>query len=629
MLEAVFVKKSSGINNSKLSKTRWTQKVLDGEVSSLYPRPCMVRNSYICLDGLWDYAITDDDAFPSTFEGKIRVPFSPESFLSGVLRQLQPNETLWYTRNFLLPELECGFHYRLNFGAVDQQCKVYINKEEIASHIGGYLPFSIDLKNDWTKEEFELTVEVKDESDESYHARGKQRLKRGGMFYTAQSGIWQTVWIEKVPNSYIESVNIRPDLDSSSVYVDITLNETFKISNEPTPEVFSYVREDTEDDQISRDSGIVPLEKESVSVLSKASGTSCRLKIDDPRLWTPDDSYLYHLVVSTDLDCVHCYFAMRSISIKEGENGYVCFYLNNEPMVQTGLLDQGYWPDGLYTAPCDDALIYDIKTAKSLGFNMLRKHIKIEPQRWYYHCDRLGMLVWQDMVCGGAKIKQWFVTYLATVLNIYHIPMSDRKISRFFLSRISKAGRDEFEKEVKLTIETLYNHPSIVMWVPFNEGWGQFDSVRITKDIKSYDSTRLVDHASGWFDQGAGDVVSLHYYFFRLHFRPEKERALALTEYGGYTLKVSGHTYSDNLYGYGGYNNKEELTKGFKKLMDTVIIPARKKGIFGFVYTQLSDIEDEVNGIMTYDREVIKIDEDVLRLVNKELKDNYNKVDKS
>lgn len=612
MLEAVFVKKEKGLVGSTLSTTRWTQMVRDKAVTSLYPRPSMVRNSFICLDGFWDYAIRSKESFPDSFDGQIRVPFSPEAPLSEVNRQLKPDQYLWYKKDLLLPEIEEGFHYRLNFGAVDQECDIYLDNKKIYSHVGGYLPFSIDLNKADTDRKFTLLVKVKDDSEESYHARGKQKLNRGGMFYTAQSGIWQTVWLEKVFNTYIEEVKITPDLEKSGIRLNI------KLSGSDNPFVTSYVREEKEGDVISRDTGIIT-EYENVEKLGLSEGLSSFIKIANPHLWSPEDPYLYHLVVSTEKDRVHCYFGMREIKLDIGELDLPCFYLNGKPYPQSGLLDQGYWPDGLYSAPCDEALIYDIQTAKDLGFNMLRKHIKIEPDRWYYHCDRLGMLVWQDMVCSGGKLKQWFVTYLAAVLNINHIHIGDRFGSRFLLSRTSKAGREEFEREVISTIDTLYNHPSIIVWVPFNEGWGQFDAARISRNVKAYDPSRLVDHASGWFDQHAGDIVSLHYYFFKLKFKGEKERALALSEYGGYTLKVTGHTYTDNLYGYGGYDSKESLSLGFKKLMDEKIIPARKKGIFAFVYTQISDIEDEVNGIMTYDREIIKIDEKILREVNEAL----------
>lgn len=611
MFDALFVKKENGLVASQLTSTRWTQSVIDGEVKSLYPRPSMVRNSFISLDGFWDYCITGSSSFPTSYDGQIRLPFSPEAPLSQVNRQLNPGEKLWYKKDLLLPEIDNGYHYRLNFGAVDQECSVYINSKEVASHVGGYLPFSVDLNKEITDKKFTILVCVIDDSDESFHARGKQKLKRGGMFYTAQSGIWQSVWIEKVSDIYIESVKITPDLKRSGIDVKV------KINGNSTQKVTSYVRYEKPSDAISRDTGIVS-EDENVDKLACESGKDVFIKLESPRLWTCEDPYLYHLVVSTKDDQVHCYFGMRSVGIGQYE-GFPCFTLNDLPCPQSGLLDQGYWPDGLYTAACDEALIYDIETAKSLGFNMLRKHIKIEPERWYYHCDRLGMLVWQDMVCGGGKIKQWFVTYLATVLNIHHIPMGDRFGSRFLLSRTSKAGRDEFEKEVIETIDALYNHPSILVWVPFNEGWGQFDAKRISKMIKDYDSSRLVDHASGWFDQKGGDLVSLHYYFFRLNFKAEKERVLALSEYGGYTWKVEGHSYTKNLYGYGGYDSKESLTAGFKKLMDKIIIPASRKGIFGFVYTQISDIEDEVNGIMTYDREIIKIEPDTLRECNRNL----------
>ncbi len=301
------------------------------------------------------------------------------------------------------------------------------------------------------------------------------------------------------------------------------------------------------------------------------------------------------------------------------------FRLNGKICIQTGVLDQGYWCDGLYTAPSDEALIYDIQTMKNLGFNMIRKHIKIEPERWYYHCDRLGMLVWQDMVSGGSSYKDWFVTYLATAMNVYHLPFGDGKLSRRLLSRKDREGRKEFLHEVRETIRHLYNHPSIVCWVPFNEGWGQFDSENVTEMIRKLDPVRWIDHASGWFDQKAGDVASIHHYFFGLHFKPEKKRVLALSEFGGYTWQVPVHSFSDELYGYGAYHSREELTDAYRKLYAEEVIANIDLGMSAFVYTQLSDVEEESNGILTYDREIIKPEIDTVIRINETIKESVTK----
>lgn len=620
MLESVFVKTNSGLTKTDLKNTRWSEGVKNGSYKPLYPRPQMVRNSFLSLNGMWDYAITKTEEMPRSFAGEIRVPFSPESVLSGVERQLRPNEFLWYRKDFDLPKVDENYKYLLHFGAVDQRCTIYINGEERFKHIGGYLPFFVSLYPEDVKTTISVVLKVTDKSETSFHARGKQKLKRGGMFYTAQSGIWQDVWIEKVPSDYVTYVKITPDCENSAVKVSVDIPDRC----DQNSQISVIVREDTKADIKSRDSG--ELTEYSGDIISQGickPNEEISLTIPDFIAWTPENPYLYHLTVTMGNDRVEMYFAMREVSLGVDREGFPCPMLNKKPCPQSGLLDQGYWPDGLYTAPCDEALIYDIQTAKELGYNMIRKHIKIEPERWYYHCDRLGMLVWQDMVCGGSKLKQWFVTYLATVFNTYHISVSDGFGFRHLLSRAHKDGRKEFELEVRRTIYDLYNHPSIILWVPFNEGWGQFDALRIANNVKAYDPTRLVDHASGWFDQKGGDVVSRHYYFFKLHYKPEKVRFLALTEYGGYTLKVEGHSFAKGLYGYGACENKEALCAKFKKLMDNNILPSRKGGIYAFVYTQLSDIEDEVNGIMTYDREIIKFDENLLRACNKELTDVY------
>lgn len=316
---------------------------------------------------------------------------------------------------------------------------------------------------------------------------------------------------------------------------------------------------------------------------------------------------------------------MRKCDIRTDAAGLRRIFLNNAPYMQTGVLDQGYWPDGLYTAPCDEAFLFDIRSMKELGFNMIRKHIKIEPQRWYYHCDRLGMLVWQDMVCGGTSYRHWFVTYMATLFNALHWSVNDGKQSRSLLSRREEEGQKLFYKETRDTIEALYNHPSIICWVPFNEGWGQFDALKAADFIRVLDPGRLIDHASGWFDQKGGDLCSLHYYFFSLKFTPEPVRALALTEFGGYSWKIPGHSYSDKLYGYGKYDSRQALTEGYRKLLTSTILPAVEKGISATIYTQLSDVEEEVNGLYTYDREILKPDKETVIQLNRAMKDIVNR----
>lgn len=586
--------------------TRWSKEVLENpdNVLAEYPRPMMVRESYVNLNGKWDYAITDSKEKVKGYDGQILVPFSPESFLSGVNRQLQPNEYLWYRR--YLPEevkKESGKRWLLHFGAVDQFAAVYLNGELVCRHLGGYLPFSADV-TDSLKDlaaaagENELIVIVRDFSDHSYYSRGKQKLERGGMFYTAQSGIWQTVWMEEVPEQYIESVKITPLYDEEKVEVIVKAAE----SNNVKIKVFS-----AEDDE--------------AEVTGKAN-LPIIIPVENMHSWSPEDPFLYDVNIEMEKDKVESYFAMRKISVSKDKNGIAKVYLNNQPYFQNGLLDQGYWSDGLYTAPTDEALIFDIQEMKRLGFNMIRKHIKIEPQRWYYHCDRLGMLVWQDMVNGGRALKNWYVTYLATVLSHLHIHPKD--CTYRLLGRQDKEGREQFIKEMKETINLLYNHPSIVTWVIFNEAWGQFDAKKVTEIAQKEDSTRLFDQASGWFDQGGGDYDSIHEYFLPLKVKA-KNRVAALTEYGGYAWHENEHSMCENDYGYKTFHSREELTEGFGKLIKRDVISNIKNGLCVAIYTQVSDVEEEVNGIYTYDREVLKFVEEELMNLNKSVIDEWNK----
>lgn len=653
--------KRGNMSEHSLKTTRWSNTVTAENVWKEYPRPAMVRASYYNLNGTWEYAVTaaagkgdgqvaaagnpGGKTFPEPdtclARGSILVPFSPESPLSGVERQLQPDEALWYRRIVSVPRPAAGHRLLLHFGAVDQSCQVYIDGKPAGNHSGGYLPFTLDITEflpENTENGFELAVRVLDPSDTSWHSRGKQKLKRGGMFYTAQSGIWQTVWMEEVPEHYISAVQITPDFDGGRCLVKVTVegdaqnSDGFGGSSQSAGEtgggirnplqVRAVVRPETESDRQMRDYPALSSSPEQPSVIYAIllPGQETAIPIPDFHPWTPEDPFLYHLTLETGQDRVECYFAMRKCDIQTDEKGLRRLFLNNKPYFQAGVLDQGYWPDGLYTAPCDDALIYDIQSMKDLGYNMLRKHIKIEPQRWYYHCDRLGMLVWQDMVCGGSSYQHWFVTYLATVMNTMRLSIGDGKLSRGLLSRRHPEGQQEFYDETKATIEALRNHPSIVVWVPFNEGWGQFDALKVADFVRSLDSSRIIDHASGWYDQKGGDLASLHYYFFKLTVKPEKVRALVLSEYGGYTWHIPEHSYSQKQYGYGSYDSRESLSAGYRKLHEELILPAVEKGVSATVYTQISDVEEEINGILTYDREVVKLDGDTLRELNRRMK---------
>ncbi len=633
--------------------TPWTASVTPENVWKEYPRPAMVRNGWINLNGLWDYAITGVPDMPESFDGRILVPFSPESSLSGVNRQLQPEEYLWYRRSVTVHRPEEGRRLLLHFGAVDQRCVIYIDGKKAGAHSGGYLPFCLDItpflpeagpdRMDASSVTFGLLVRVQDLSDTSWQSRGKQKLKRGGMFYTAQSGIWQTVWMEEVPSVYISSVLAVPDFDHARCRLLVQVTDTREVNRQSRRTdtaagkhtVTALIRPETEADRLRRDDPASALRHErkpesdpsaadsaedAGTLLSFSAGEEASVSLPAFHPWTPEDPFLYHLTVQTEQDRVECYFAMRKCDVQTDGNGLRRIFLNNRPYFQAGVLDQGYWPDGLYTAPCDKALVFDIISMKKLGFNMLRKHVKVEPQRWYYHCDRLGMLVWQDMVCGGTSYQHWFVTYLATLMNAFSLSIPDGKLSRPLLSRQNQEGRLDFLREMKETVQALNVHPCIVCWVPFNEGWGQFDAADVSRQLARLDPTRLIDHASGWFDQGAGDITSIHYYFFSLHVRPEPVRALALTEFGGYSWQIPEHSFSRDLYGYGKYQDKKSLTAGYEKLLADTVLPAVQNGVSASIYTQLSDIEDEVNGLLTYDRKVEKMDGDTVRRLNGSLR---------
>lgn len=591
--------------------TKWGKEFNKERVLPEYPRPLLERENFVCLNGLWDYAITKEFCRPFEYDGKILVPFSPESALSGVERQLQPDEYLWYRLEIDVDDEKLNQSNRLilHFGAVDQNCIVYINQRAIVEHDGGYVPFEVDITDFLKKSkmsgnflmEQEIVLCVRDASDTSYHSRGKQKLERGGMFYIAQSGIWQTVWMEYVPEAYIEELTTEPDYENGTVRFTVK-------SKEQMPVKISVRRP-----QIYTDLNV---RLESASILAEMEGNSnetIEIKLPEVQGWTCENPYLYYFTVEMEQffdaeddtpDKVQSYFALRTFSIEKDEANYPRICLNHEVQFQRGVLDQGYWPEGLYTAPTDEALIFDIQSMKDLGFNMIRKHIKIEPQRWYYHCDRLGMVVWQDMVNGGSEYKSWFVTYLATFLSWLNIKVKDKH--RGLLSRKDKMGQKEFVAEMKETIRVLKGHPCISTWVIFNEGWGQFRTEELTAIAKMLDPHRLIDSASGWFDQGCGDFNSVHNYFFRLRARSDKKRAFVLSEYGGYALQDEEHSACEKVYGYGKYKDLDKLNRAFKRREDKVkaLIP---KGLCASIYTQVSDIEDEVNGIFTYDREVQKI----------------------
>lgn len=568
--------------------TPWGEALQPEQVLMEYPRPQMKRDNYTILNGYWNYAFTNSDTPPDTWDGQILVPFSPESILSGVERQLKPDEFLWYGRTLPLPSNRPSDKERLllHFGAVDQTTVVYINGTAVCSHEGGYLPFETDITAFLQEGDNSLLVCVKDESDTSFHSRGKQTLKRGGMFYTAQSGIWQTVWLERVPLHYIRKIKITPDYDSGelSLLLDAIGSAPLTVSVYcGERRIFHACFE---------------------ASLAKAPEITVRAVLPEIHPWSPDEPFLYTLKLAFGEDHVESYFAMRSFTVEPDKNGTPRFCLNHKPLFLHGVLDQGYWPDGLYTAPSDEALIYDIRTMQKLGFNMMRKHIKIESARWYYHCDRLGMIVWQDMVSGGSHYSMPMVCYLPTLFPRISSRIKDDNYKLF--GRLSKEGRKEWERECTDTVEYLYNTPSIAVWVPFNEGWGQFDANRITALIKEKDPTRPVDQTSGWFDQNGGDFKSVHNYFRRLSVIRDP-RAFVISEYGGYACHINGHSSVERIYGYKKFNSPQELSLAFRQLMEKELKPLIPKGLCGAVYTQVSDVEEEVNGILTYDRRVCKL----------------------
>ncbi len=581
-----------------------------------YPRPAMRRDSCEILNGPWQYAITQTAEYPAAWQGSILVPYSSEAPASGVGRTLQPGQWLHYHRLFAPPAGEGG-RVLLHFGAVDYACAVQVNGHLAGGHRGGYWPFTLDitdLLNGTGRNS--LWVAVQDPTGHGTQARGKQTLKPGGMFYPAQSGIWQTVWLERVPENYITELTVTPDYDARTVTVKAHTSLPGGAAN-----LWAVVRaggvtiaEDWGSDEADRDGAVT-------------------LHIPEEHFfpWSPDSPFLYDLTVGTtqgeeeQRDTVHSYFALRKWSCAPDAHGIMRFCLNDKPILLNGLLDQGYWPEGLYTPPSDAAVERELSEVKALGFNLLRKHAKIEPQRWYYHCDRLGLIVWQDIVNGGSAYNLWFVTYLTNALQPLLRRFPDGKACRSLLSRAKPAGREEYAHELADTVQALRCHPCIACWVPFNEGWGQFDAGKAVQALRTLDGTRLVDEASGWFDQGGGDVHSLHNYFYPLRIRPQK-RTVALSEYGGIAWPMPGHEPPHKTYGYGTAKDRQELTARYKKLQLKTVLPQLEKGLSALVYTQLTDVEDEVNGLFTYDRAAVKPDANAVRSVNAALAAEFARV---
>ena len=575
---------------------------------NVYPRPQFERNMWVNLNGEWDFQKNKSEEFPDNYTGKIIVPFAPESMLSGVHEQVYPDDYLWYRKKFTLEKKETeGKEIILNFGAVDYICNIFVNGHKAGSHRGGYNDFSVDITDFTEVGQNEITVMVQDPTDEGHQQRGKQSLYSHGFWYTSTSGIWQTVWLEFVDKSRIKSVKFTPDIDS----------EIINIKTEATDNSASLSAEISFDENV---------------VFSGEISADENIKIENPKLWSPEEPNLYcvkfKMTKDGDVtDEVKSYFGMRKFSLQKDEEGYTRLCLNNKIYFMTGLLDQGYYPDSGLTPPTDEAMKFDISEMKRLGFNMLRKHIKREPARWYYYCDKLGMLVWQDMISGGKALDTFHAGVLPNIQGVF-IPVADfsmrddtEKKYKIF-NREKPEWREEFKSDLREMVNSLYNTVSICTWVPFNEGWGQFDAKRIAAEVKKQDPTRFVDHASGWYDEGGGDFRSEHRYILPVQVPKKDGRAFVLSEFGGYSQIIDGHVWNKKKsFGYQMYSSKEKLTKAYKKLYST-IIDKIDKGLCASVYTQVTDVEYEVNGIMTYDRKLIKIDEDTVKRINDKLKKN-------
>ncbi|MBO7187280.1 MAG: glycoside hydrolase family 2 [Clostridia bacterium] len=555
-----------------------------------YPRPQFKRDSYLNLNGEWDYAITNANVKPDFFEGKIIVPFSPESKNSKVNRQLKPNEFLHYKRTFTLPD---GFNkgrVLLNIGAIDQISEIYINGIFLKRFEGGYYSFSVDITTALYSGENELYILVKDDASSDIFGRGKQKYKRGGIWYTATSGIWQSVWLESVPNDYLKSFKLYPNYD------DKTLKITFDAPK--TVKTIVYDGDEVVAEKISSNNEVV-------------------LDVSKCNPWSPENPELYKLVFETGEDVVESYFGLRKFSLVE-KNGKKFIAVNNKPTFNNGLLDQGYWLDGLYT-PSDNYSMYsELQNIKNLGFNMLRKHIKTEPYLWYYYCDILGILVWQDMINGGGEYP-FFRLALCPFFNLNLDDTNYKKMKR------SEKSKEQYFKEADLMIEQLFNTVSLCLWTPFNECWGQFDAENVYYELSKKDETRLFDHASGWQDKGVSDLNSKHIYFRKLKLKNDYKRALAVTEFGGYSCGLKGHIFTNKKFGYKFFNSTDKLEKAYEKLYLSEVIPAIKnQGLSATVYTQLADVEDEINGLYTYDR-VLKISTETIKKVNDAVYDAFNK----
>ena len=575
-------------------KTDWASQINPANVLPEYPRPIMERSDWKNLNGLWNYAVINKgEHLPAEFEGQILVPFAIESSLSGVGKRINENQELVYQRSFEIPSAWKGKQVLLHFGAVDWKTDVWVNDVKVGSHTGGFTPFSFDITSVLNKGNNDLVVKVWDPSDRGEQPRGKQIANPHGIWYTPVTGIWQTVWLEPVATQYITNLKTTPDIDNNSVKVEVAANTTS--ADKVEVKVFDG--------------------KNLVAKGAALNGVPVELAMPaNAKLWSPDSPFLYNMEVTLykdgkAIDQVKSYTAMRKFSIRKGQNGITRLQLNNKDYFQFGPLDQGWWPDGLYTAPTDEALVYDLKKTKDFGYNMVRKHVKVEPARWYTHCDQLGLIVWQDMPNGGPS-PQW------QARNYFN----GTEVIR------SAASEANYRKEWKEIIDCLYSYPSIAVWVPFNEAWGQFKTPEIVAWTKEYDPSRLVNPASGGNHYTCGDILDLHHYPGPNMFLYDPRRATVLGEYGGIGLVVEGNTWVNDKknWGYVKFNTSDEVTNEYikygKHLLELI-----RKGFSAAVYTQTTDVEGEINGLMTYDRKVIKMNEAKVREINQQICNSLNK----
>jgi beta-galactosidase/beta-glucuronidase len=565
-------------------KTKWADQVDPANVLPEYPRPIMERSEWKNLNGLWNYAIAPvSSPKPDKIGGKILVPFAIESSLSGVQKVVGEENVLWYSRTFEVPTDWSGKNVLLHFGAVDWKTEVFLNNVKIGSHEGGYTPFSFDITPYLKNGNQEIVVKVWDPSNKGPQPRGKQVTNPEGIWYTPVTGIWQTVWLEPVSKTYVSHIRTTPDIDNSLLSLEAAVQGA-SYGDILIVKVF--------------DTGKL------IKEVKAAVGQQLNINISSPKLWSPESPFLYDLEVSLvrngeTMDLVKSYFALRKISAKRDGDGIVRLQLNNEDYFQFGPLDQGWWPDGLYTAPTDEALVFDIQKTKDFGFNMIRKHVKVEPARWYTHCDRMGVLVWQDMPNGDDQ------------------PIWQNR-DYFTGTPLQRTASSEgiYRKEWKEIIDALYSYPSIICWVPFNEGWGQFKTKEIVEWNMQYDPSRLVNPASGGNHFPVGDMLDLHNYPGPEMYLYDGQRANVLGEYGGIGLPLEGHLWEPNRnWGYIQFKTSKEVTDKYIEYA-TELTKMVKSGFSAAIYTQTTDVEVEVNGLMTYDRKVIKMDEKAVRKAN-------------